>query len=63
MAYDINFKKSCFANVKTSKIIEYLKTHIKRYERDTKPKKPSEVWEYKTDKVLLDYYLAGGKKK
>ena len=54
MAYDINFKKACFGNMKPKEIIKYLKTHIKKYEADTKPKKPSEVWEYETDKILLE---------
>jgi len=62
MAYDINFKKSCFANMETSRIIKYLETHIKKYEKDTKPKKPSEVWEYKTDKILLEKLIENTEK-
>jgi len=56
MAYDIKFKKACYGNMKPSKIIAYLKTHIKRYESNKSAKKPYEDYDYKTDKVLLDYY-------
>ena len=57
MAYNIKFKKACYGNIEPSEIIAYLKTHIKRYEENKSPKKPSEEYDYKTDKILLDYYL------
>lgn len=57
MAYDINFKKACYANMETSKIIDYLETNIKRYKKDTKSKTLAEINEHETDKILLDYYI------
>ena len=57
MAYDINFKKACYTNMETSKIIDYLEIHIKRYKKDTKSKTFAEINEYETDKILLDYYI------